>query len=113
MVTTALLPPSGSRRSLQAIARAEARRGKYGTAGQRAHAVPMQEPGQENLAARMLLVRSGRLADGRETLAGKAEAYVRLAPPRMARVSGEGWTSLSAPTKERRVGKWRSDTGRA
>ena len=33
----------------QAIARAEAMRGKRGTAGQRAHALPMQEPGQERL----------------------------------------------------------------
>jgi hypothetical protein len=34
-------------------------RGKRGTAGQRAHALPMQEPGQERLAARMLLVQLG------------------------------------------------------
>src|SRR5215203_4533601 len=33
----------------QAFARAEAMRGKRGTAGQRAHALPMQEPGQERL----------------------------------------------------------------
>jgi hypothetical protein len=36
-------------RSSQAIARAEAVRGKRGTAGQRADALPMQEPGQERL----------------------------------------------------------------
>jgi hypothetical protein len=33
----------------QAIARAGAMRGKRVTAGQRAHALPMQEPGQERL----------------------------------------------------------------
>jgi hypothetical protein len=37
---------------IQAIARAEAMRGKRGTAGQRAHALPMQEPGQERLGRR-------------------------------------------------------------
>jgi Phage integrase family len=35
--------------SCQAIARAEAMRGERGTAGQRAHALPMQGPGQERL----------------------------------------------------------------
>ena len=35
---------------MQAIARAEAMRGKRGTAGQRAQALPMHEPGQERLA---------------------------------------------------------------
>jgi hypothetical protein len=52
------LERSSGRCSLQAIARAEAMRGKRGTAGKRAHALPMQEPGQERLGradARVLL----------------------------------------------------------
>jgi hypothetical protein len=44
--------------SWQAIARAEAMRGKRGTAGHGAHALPMQEPGQEGLGRAMLVVRS-------------------------------------------------------
>jgi hypothetical protein len=40
---------NGFIRQPQANARAEAMRGKPGTAGQRAHALPMQEPGQEGL----------------------------------------------------------------
>jgi hypothetical protein len=44
------LPSSPDREcSFQAIARADAMRGKRGTAGQRAHALPMQAPGQERL----------------------------------------------------------------
>jgi hypothetical protein len=34
-------------------------KGKRGMPGQRAHALPMQEPGHSGLAAQMLLVRCG------------------------------------------------------
>ena len=52
-------PAAGRECRKQAIARAEAMRGKRGTTGQRAHALPMREPGHEGLAARMLRVRRG------------------------------------------------------
>jgi len=55
--------PQSSRDRLQAIARAEAMRGRRGTAGQRAAALPMQERGQERLgredARRSRQARSG------------------------------------------------------
>ena len=89
--------PSRQDRSQQAIARAEAMRGKRGTAGHGAHALPMQEPGQEGLGradarrlghvSRMRVLCACLHAQNRrdrrsvDTAAGRARRYFRCQGP--------------------------------
>jgi hypothetical protein len=71
----------------QAIAKAEAMRGKRGTAGQRAHALPMQEPGQERLgrADAPRPSREATTATARAT-ARRGKAVVAPSFPRVAQL---------------------------
>jgi hypothetical protein len=92
----------GIGRSSQAIARAEAMRGKRGTAGQRAHALPMQEPGpREAWPAQMLVVNRESCRPTAETTGSmreraRREDLVGAAPARRLEVEasydgGETW----------------------